>query len=76
MLNKSELYDLINSLSCDIEFEYKGKHGAICPFNREHIVVAYCEEEIRVHSIEQAMKVAVFDGLCLEDVCEDIEFDL
>lgn len=72
-MKKDELFDLINSLACDIEFEYKGKHGAICPFNRENIVVAYCENEIRTHSVEQAMGLPIFDGFSLNDISEHIE---
>lgn len=71
-MSQQELYDLINSLADDIEFDYKGKHGAICPFSRDDIVVSYGEVEIRVSSVEQAMNEKIFDGLCLSEISEEI----
>lgn len=63
---------MINALADDIEFEYKGKHGAICPFSRDDIIVAYGEVEIRVSSVEQALNEKIFEGLCLNEISDEI----
>ena len=36
-----ELRELIASLAYDIEFEYRGVHGSICPINHNDIALSY-----------------------------------
>ena len=82
-LTLEELRQLINSLATDIEFEYNGKHGAICPINRQHIDVCYgeynipgdCIEKV-CHSLDEVMKLEFIDGQSLNQLCDKILFDV
>ena len=73
-MNKKELYDWIDSLSQDIEFEYNGKSGSICPFSRDNIALAYGTESASASSLEDAMSLPFIDGLSLSEVCENVDF--
>ena len=43
-MKPDKLFELIDSLAGDIDFEYNGKHGAVCPFSRNDITVSYGNE--------------------------------
>lgn len=62
----------IDGLTQDIDFEYKGKLGAICPFSRESISLCYDGSETTVNSVDAAMSTPFIDGLSLSDVCADL----
>ena len=72
-MNASELKSWIDSLAQDIDFEYRGKLGSICPFNRNNISLCYNDHEITVTSVDEVMTEAFIDGKSLEDVCEELE---
>ena len=59
----------------DMEFEYKGVHGAICPFSRTNISIAYGDEEKTLDSVDAVMNEPFFDGKSLSEICDGIEFD-
>ena len=40
-MKPDKLAEMINSMAGDIDFEYKGKHGAVCPFSRTDIALSY-----------------------------------
>lgn len=54
----------------DIEFEYKGISGAICPFSREDIAVKYGEQETSFGSVEAFMSEPFIDGKPIKDICD------
>ena len=43
-MKAKELYNIIDSLISDIDFEYAGKRGAICPFSRTDISLSYGDD--------------------------------
>ena len=73
-MTRKELYDLIDSLSQDIEFEYNGKTGAICPFSREDISVSYGLDSVSVSSVGEAMSIRFIGGHSLDELCEKVDF--
>ncbi len=72
-MKPNKLADMIDSLAGDIDFEYKGKQGAVCPFSRTDIVLSYGEEAHSHTSVEDVMNDKMFDGKCLKEISEQIE---
>ena len=73
-MTRKELYEWIDGLEQDIEFEYKGKYGSICPFSREEIAIFYDGKSESASSVENAMEIPFIDGLALNDICGKIVF--
>ena len=71
-MNAIDMKKLIDSLSQDIDFEYRGIQGIICPFSRNDISLCYGEEEITVDSVEAAMTTPFVDGKSLAEICDEI----
>ena len=67
------LRDRIDSLTDDIEFQYQGKWGAICPFDRQNISLCYDGQEVTVTSVEDAMKEPFVAGHSLEEISEELK---
>lgn len=57
----------------DIEFEYQGKYGSICPFSENDISVAYNGESWRFDNIEDVMSARVVAGKSLSDIENEIK---
>ena len=81
-LTLEELRELIDSLVTDIEFEYNGKCGAICPINRKHIDVGFGDyripgdyTEALCLSVEETLTTKFIDGKSLTELCDEIKFD-
>ncbi len=72
-MKPNKLAEMIDSLTSDIDFEYKGKHGAVCPFSRTDIALSYGEEAHSHTSVEDVMNDKMFDGKCLKEISEQIE---
>lgn len=64
----------IDSLTDDIEFQYKGLWGAICPFTRTEISLCYNGFETTVDSIDKAMSTPFIDGKSLNEISTEILF--
>lgn len=73
-MKAEELRAWIDSLTDDIEFYYKGKHGAICPFNRANISVCYGEDEQTFQSVDDTMNTPFIDGKPIRDICGEFTF--
>ena len=73
-MKPDELKEWIDSLSSDIEFQYRGVWGSICPFSRENISVSYGKKERTFSSIEDVMNTSFIDGKAIKDVCEKFTF--
>ena len=67
-----ELRAWIESLAQDIDFEYQGITGSICPFSKTNISLAYDGNELTVHSVDDAMTKTFIRGHSLEEVCEEL----
>lgn len=65
---RHELYDLVDSISQDIEFEYDGDMVLIIPFTRKKYVVCYGETEIEVHSIDEVFTTPFINGKSLDEI--------
>lgn len=72
-MKMTELRELIDSLAQDIDFEYCGKLGSICPFDRNDISLCYNDHEVTVDSVDAAMTTPFIDGKSLEEVCEELD---
>jgi len=75
-MKSKELYNWIESCVQDIDFEYNGKLGSICPFNRANIALCYDGYAVDVHSVEEAMQIPFIDGKSLAQLCENPDFDI
>lgn len=71
-MNAKELRNLIDTLAYDIEFDYKGVHGSICPINRNNIGLAYRGETADCNSVDEAMSNKLFDGKSLNDIATEL----
>jgi len=68
----SELEAWIDSLTQDIDFEYHGMLGSICPFNRNNISLCYAGTEVTVNSVAAAMSEPFIEGYSLAELCEKL----
>lgn len=73
-MSRDDLKTWINSLAQDIDFQYYGRNGSICPFSRENISLCFDGNEVDVHSVSEAMSAKFIDGYSLMDICEEIDF--
>ena len=71
-MKASELRNWIDSLTQDIDFEYHGILGSICPFNREKISLCFDGEEVTVNSVDAAMTTPFIEGRSLAEICEEL----
>ena len=62
----------IDSLSQDIDFEYHGRSGAICPFSHSEISLVFEGREVTVGSVDAAMSEPFIDGYSLAELCEEL----
>ncbi len=73
-MSRDALYEWIDSLTQDIDFQYNGRNGSICPFNRNNISLCFDGIETTVSTILEAMNTKFIDGKSLNDICEVLEF--
>ena len=73
-MTPEQLRDDIYCLLLDIEFQYKGVWGSICPFSRENISVAYGGTEKTLDSVDAVMDEPFIDGKSLNEICNRIQF--
>lgn len=69
-MKAKDLRESIDDLLLDIEFEYKGVSGAICPFSRDDIAVKYGDSERTFDSVDALMNEPFVDGKPMKDICE------
>lgn len=78
-LSKEELLDILKECCNDVSFEYNGKPCGITPLVEDSIPTyhVWCgDEQFAFASAETTMKTRFFDGECLNDICELLEFDV
>lgn len=71
-MSDKDLRDLILSLTTDIEFEYQGKDGSICPFNHSNISITYDGQTVNCGSIDEVFSVPIFAGKSLKEISTDL----
>ena len=71
-MKAAELKKWIESLTQDIDFEYFGVLGSVCPLNRNYISLCYGETEIVVKSVDDAMETPFIKGYSLAEICEKL----
>lgn len=69
-MKAKQLRQDVEDLLLDIEFQYKGEWGAICPFSREEIAVKYGDLEKTFDSVDALMTEPFIDGKPLKDICD------
>ncbi len=72
-MKASDLRDLIDSLTQDIDFSYNGKNGSICPISRTDISLCYDGDAVDVQSVDAAMSTPFIDGHVLNDLCDKLD---
>lgn len=72
-MKSEDLYELIDSLSHDIEFEYNGKHGSVCPFSHTDIAISYGDIEKMHTSVLDAMNDKIYDGKSLNQIADQLD---
>ena len=72
-MNAQDMRSLIDGLTQDIDFEYRGKRGAICPFSHTDISLCYDGMEISVDSVDKAMNTPFVLDQTLADMCTELE---
>ena len=72
-MKAGDLRAWIDSLTQDIDFEYHGRTGSICPFSRSDISLAFDGCEVTVDSVDAAMAEPFVDGHSLSELCEELD---
>lgn len=78
-LSKEELLDILKKCCDDVSFEYHGKPCGITPLVADGIPTYYVwcgEDQMAFKSAEETMETPWFDEKCLNDICEQLDFDL
>ena len=70
-MTAKELQKWIESLTDDIEFQYKNVWGSICPFSKYNISVSYGKEERTFTSADDVMNTPFIDGKPIKDICDE-----
>ena len=73
-MNQYELRAWIDEMSQDIDFEYLGVCGVICPFSSTDISMCYDGKDQTFDSIDAVMNTPFFDGKSLAEVCHEMNF--
>ncbi|MBS9782639.1 MAG: hypothetical protein KGV43_02415 [Arcobacter sp.] len=69
-----ETMDYLWDVGVDITFTYKGISCAICP-SQKHYTLVYNGDGINVYTLEEVQKTKIFDGKCLDEIYQDVEWD-
>lgn len=69
-MKPEQLRNDIDSLMEDIEFQYKGVWGSICPFSRENISVSYGDQERTFDSVDAVMNEPFIEEKPMKEICE------
>lgn len=72
-MKAKDLRKWIASMTQDIDFEYNGIIGSICPFSENDIALAYGDVEVGAKSVEEAMNAPLIDGKSLNEMAEFID---
>lgn len=70
-MKPEQLRNNIDSLMEDVEFQYKGVWGSICPFSRENISVSYGDLERTFDSVDAVMNEPFIEGKPMKEICTE-----
>jgi hypothetical protein len=73
-MKPSKLKEWILSLTDDIEFEYLGVFGSICPINHKNISVTYNSITKDYDNIDEVMADKFFNGKSLNEISDQLVF--
>lgn len=73
-MKSDKLKKWILSLTDDIEFDYLGIHGSICPFSADNIAVCYGENIKEYNNIEDVMKDEFWNGKSLLEISTELDY--
>lgn len=71
-MNSKDLKEWILSMLQDINIEYNGMEGSICPFSRDNISVTFNDETRVYDDIEAVMSDPFIDGKPLNEISEKL----
>ena len=71
-MKAKDLKNLILSLTCDIQFGYRGYDGAICPFAKDNLFLGYGDSDKYYKNIDDLMNDKIFYGKSLNDISNEI----
>jgi hypothetical protein len=73
-MKSDKLREWILSLTDDIEFDYNGIFGSICPFSANQISVTYDGITKDYNNIDEVMSDKFFSGNSLNEISEELVF--
>ena len=73
-MKAEDLKKWILSLEQDIEFEYNGVDGSICPFSENDISLTFLDISKDYESIEALMSDKVINGKSLNEISGELIF--
>ena len=71
-MNRDDLKNMIDSLTQDVEFDYSGMHGSICPFSRGEIYVQFGRKTRQFKSVDAVMDTPFFGGKALNEIADQL----
>ncbi|MFQ9509510.1 MAG: hypothetical protein ACLRZ7_00870 [Lachnospiraceae bacterium] len=71
-MNANDLKEWILSMLQDINIEYNGMEGCICPFSQNNISITFNEETRGYTDIEELMSDPFIDGRPLTEISEKL----
>ena len=74
-MKKEDLKKWVEELTQDIDFEYQGISGSICPFSLSDISLCYGDKEKSFTSVDALMMEPFFDGKSISEICENMIFN-
>lgn len=73
-MKAEDLKKWILSLEQDIQFEYNGVDGSICPFSKNDISLTFLDISKDYGSIEELMNDKVISGKSLNQISQELKF--
>lgn len=73
-MKAEELKKWILSLEQDIEFEYKGIIGSICPFSKNDISLSFLDICKDYEDVDELMEDKIINGKSLNELSEELIF--
>lgn len=71
-MKADELKEWILDMLQDVNIEYDGKEGSICPFSLDDISVTYDDETRNYTNIDDMMSDPFIEGIPLNEICEKL----
>lgn len=66
-MKPKELFELIASFTQDVDFEYAGVPGSICPFQKDNIALSWGDAQVNA-ALDSVMSVPFIMGKSLSEI--------